>query len=288
MFNSIFILGTNCQGRIYMNRQWKRNCPECNKEITYTQKYSRDDAEQKNRKCQKCGCGWSKGLTKDTSPSLMGMSKKVSKAMVEYRKTAPPWNKGLTRETNEILAKMGDNHKGFVHTENTKKLISKASIEHWKDTEYREKVIKNATIGIRKAYAEGRVKYPINRDTKPELAVMGVLDDMEIKYIKQYPIWSSYPRTEKTVRFYDFYLTDYNKIIEVHGDYWHANPTKYLDRNNLSQIQKETVVNDADKVKRAMDVGKEVFVIWEEHTKDKEVLYEKISYILQTTNKLAT
>jgi len=178
--------------------------------------------------------------------------------------------------------------RGFKHTDETKEIIRQTSIEHWKDESYREKVISNATIGIRKSYAEGKRKRPINKDTKPELAVEAVLKEMKIEYVKQYPIYSSYPRTRTTVRFYDFYLPEYNKIIEVHGDYWHANPNKYSDRDNLNTVQNKTVMNDVDKLKRAMDHGKEIFVIWEEDTKQTEVIYEKVSNILCSSNQLAT
>jgi len=59
--------------------------------------------------------GWSRGLTKETSPGLMAISRankgrkptmeeraKISKS----RKGIPPWNKGLTKETNATIARV--------------------------------------------------------------------------------------------------------------------------------------------------------------------------------------
>lgn len=266
---------------------WKRYCSDCGKELIYTTKRDYIDGLRNNRKCRKCGCGHWRGKTKETNESLRIAAKKKSRAMKEHRKNNPPWNKGLTKETSEIIAKNAESHRGFKHTEKTKEIIRQASIEHWRDSVYREKVIANATIGIRKSYAEGNRKYPINRDTKPERAVEAILKKMSIIYEKQFPIYSSYPKTETTVRFYDFYLPEYNKIIEVHGDYWHANPNKYPNRNSLNKIQRQAIVNDADKIRRALNEYKEVFVIWEEDTKNEEKLYEKVSYILCATHKLA-
>jgi len=266
---------------------WERTCPDCDKVIKYKSKFGYNEAIKKNRKCVKCGCGHFRGQTKETNRTLKEKAEKLSQTMKEHRKNNPPWNKGLTKETSDIIAEMAKNHKGFKHTEETKEIIRQASIKHWKDESYREKVIANATIGIRKSYAGGKRKRPINKDTKPELAVEAVLKEMKIKYVKQYPIYSSYPRTRTTVRFYDFYLSKYNKIIEVHGDYWHANPNKYPDESKLTDVQRQTIYNDSDKIKRALDENKRVYVIWEEDTKNEEVLYEKISKILHSTDQLA-
>jgi len=57
-----------------------------------------------------------------------------------------------------------------------------------------------------------------SRDTKPELLVAEMLRCMSIRFIRQF----SLPRI-----YCDFYLPDYNLIIEVDGDYWHANPSNF-------------------------------------------------------------
>lgn len=73
--------------------------------------------------------------------------------------------------------------------------------------------------------------------TLPQKIVNGVLDDMGIKY-----------ENEKGFVYYsvDNYLTDYNLIIEVMGDYWHANPNKY-DIDNINDMQKDNIRRDKAK-----------------------------------------
>lgn len=58
-----------------------------------------------------------------------------------------------------------------------------------------------------------------SKNTKIELKVKDILELNDISYIHQY---------DKIKSFYvDFYLPDFNLVIEVDGDYWHANPKKY-------------------------------------------------------------
>ena len=68
--------------------------------------------------------------------------------------------------------------------------------------------------------------------------------------------------------FYDFYLD--NKIIEFNGDYWHANPTKYLFEdyvgniiNNRPTYAYEIWSKDETKRQYAESYGYEVLTIWE-------------------------
>lgn len=63
-----------------------------------------------------------------------------------------------------------------------------------------------------------------SRDTKPELILANLLNEVSIRFIKQFSIFRYYC---------DFYLPDYNLIIEVDGDYWHANPKKYSAEDEI-------------------------------------------------------
>lgn len=57
-----------------------------------------------------------------------------------------------------------------------------------------------------------------SRDTKIELYTKFILNKYNIHYLHQYSIGSFYV---------DFYIPLYNLVIEVDGDYWHANPIRY-------------------------------------------------------------
>ena len=66
--------------------------------------------------------------------------------------------------------------------------------------------------------------------TWPELEFMKLLEELGILY-----------ELQKVVRLkiFDFYLPNYNMLVEVDGDYWHGNPKKYKifsDKQNKRKI----------------------------------------------------
>lgn len=117
-----------------------RRCPECNGVIEYSVSSQYYQAIRKNRKCQKCGCGWAKGKTKNDCDSLKKMANKVSDSMKVYYKDNDVWNKGLTKDDHKSLEVIGNKRKGAKHSEEVKKRIGQKSKENWKNKEYREKV----------------------------------------------------------------------------------------------------------------------------------------------------
>ena len=125
---------------------WVRVCSKCNGDIKHKSYVSEKNCHKQNRLCSSCGC-WNKGLTKKTNQSLRSMAKKVSISLKKIRKNNPPWNKGLTKENNDVLKEMGDNHIGFKHDGETKKLISEYSKKCWENEEYRKKCLLNLQRG---------------------------------------------------------------------------------------------------------------------------------------------
>lgn len=63
-------------------------------------------------------------------------------------------------------------------------------------------------------------------------------------------------------RYFDFYLVDYNILIEVDGDYWHANP-KFYKKKNLNEFQKESLKRDIIKNKIAETHNIKLIRFWE-------------------------
>lgn len=58
-----------------------------------------------------------------------------------------------------------------------------------------------------------------SRDTSIEKIVKSILEKNGIDYIHQY---------DKISNLYvDFFIPNLNLVLEIHGDYWHANPKKY-------------------------------------------------------------
>lgn len=106
-------------------------------------------------------------------------------------------------------------------------------------------------INTVKKYEEG----VFNTETKPQLAVNHILNNLDIKY-----------QREKGFKYYnaDNYLIDYNLIIEVMGDYFHASPKKYKDITKLNKMQKKDISRDKSKrtyIKKYYNI--DILYLWE-------------------------
>lgn len=88
--------------------------------------------------------------------------------------------------------------------------------------------------------------------TKPQIIINNLLDSCNIKYNNEEPfVYYSV----------DNYLIDYNLVIEVMGDYWHANPMKF---NKLNDLQRKNI--GRDKAKRTFIdkyYGIKILYLWE-------------------------
>lgn len=76
-------------------------------------------------------------------------------------------------------------------------------------------------------------------------------------------------------------LVDFNILLEIDGDFWHANPSIY-DRNNLHEVQIRTLNNDIIKNEMVRKTNIKLIRFWESEVtaeeffeKLKEVLYEE-------------
>lgn len=82
---------------------------------------------------------------------------------------------------------------------------------------------------------------------------------------------------------FDFYVKDYNLIIETHGDYWHANPIYYSDidedKKKLNKTQRYKVGIDNLKKDYALENGYQIVCLWETDIKN-----ENYKNILQKWN----
>jgi len=95
--------------------------------------------------------------------------------------------------------------------------------------------------------------------SKLETRIQSILDRSKIVYTKPFfihPYW------------YDFYLNEFKIILEIQGDYWHANPSMYYPDDLIHYIStKITAQNIWDKDKKKADIAKQkgflVIYIWE-------------------------
>ena len=115
-----------------------------------------------------------------------------------------------------------------------------------------------------------------NRDTKPELRVRSLLHRLGYRFRINRKDLVGCP---------DIVLPMHNKIIFVHGCFWHRHPKcKYAYHPKSRQefwadkFQK-TVLRDKIVVNSLLQLGWDVYVIWECETKSEEHLENRIKRI---------
>ena len=111
-------------------------------------------------------------------------------------------------------------------------------------------------------------------DSKIQLKINQVLDDMNIRYEREYVI--GYFAI-------DNYLSEYNLMIEVMGDYWHTSPLKYNeDKYMINEMQQKGLQHDKQKhtyIKNHRNI--EILYLWEYDIDNNIQLCKKLiqSYI---------
>lgn len=140
------------------------------------------------------------------------------------------WCKGKTKYTDVRLMDLKGNR-------------SKGAINRWNTLSEEDK---NKRIGSLSLAANMAKK-----DTKIEIIIKEVLERLNISYIKNY-------RCSRYI--FDFFLTDYNFVIECQGDYWHGNPDYFKD---LNEIQINNIERDKRKVEYLLENEINSLFLWE-------------------------
>jgi very-short-patch-repair endonuclease len=126
-----------------------------------------------------------------------------------------------------------------------------SNFERWKSLFGEEEATKRLEAWSRKN------KLPTSsRDTKPELLFESYLASLSITFEKQF-------RTCGYIC--DFYLPDYHVVVEIDGDYWHANPSKFSAQDLVGhkKVTAELIwQSDAKKTKTLESRGYCVIRYW--------------------------
>lgn len=217
---------------------------------------------------------WNKGQTKDTTPSLEKMSKS-KKEKFASGETIPAM-KGK-RHSSEARKKISEHHKRnpYILTDEQRKKISKAkkglpsNRKGCKISDYQKKCMME---GLAKYYAEGNsISNPIS---KLELKAKDILQKNGYIFTHQKLI---------NGKKFDFYLEDYNLLIEIDGCFFHGKGIKYGDLKY--KLQKECRKNDISKNKLAKELGYNLLRIWEDEIDLFKIkLSRKIKKILKSSS----
>lgn len=86
------------------------------------------------------------------------------------------------------------------------------------------------------------------------------MDKLKVKYTWQF-------EAKDIGRFFDYYLPDYNLIIEIDGGYYHSDPRLYEEKD-LNRMQKRNKKVDEYKNKWALMHGIPILRIWEKDIRE--------------------
>lgn len=90
--------------------------------------------------------------------------------------------------------------------------------------------------------------------TKPHQKINDLLKEHNVDYVNEF-----------TMKYHsiDIYLSQYHLMVEVMGDYWHANPLKY-NKDNLTKQQKKSIKQDRSKYTYALKYENvHILYLWE-------------------------
>lgn len=117
-----------------------------------------------------------------------------------------------------------------------------------------------------------------------ELKVQSYFEQLKIVTIKQYKINVSSNKN----KFYDLFIKEENLLIEINGDYWHANPKKFNENDFIKYPgkiikAKEKWIEDEEKRKIAVQNGYRIIYFWEDELKTIKNVNE---FLILYQNKL--
>ena len=201
--------------------------------------------------------------------------KKISEARLllpeEVKRTKGMTGRRLTEETRK---KMSQARKGKVRSESFRANISKALRGRIFSEEWRRKLSLSHTgkvpsLKTRKKLSEATSRRLASGDcfkpTRWENEVSSWLKERGIPFTYNYQIPES-PHP------YDFFLPDFNLLIELDGCYWHPCQVCYP---SFSDVQKEAIENDLRNTQIALNSGYQLLRIWEHDSGKKFQLIEE-------------
>ena len=204
----------------------------------------------------------------------------------------------VTKEKQSVASLKRKKELGYINSPETRDKMSTVSKENWKDSEFRKVIVKAQREGKKdskwgeqhsrsmillwkdpkykektlKAQFEGRKLSP----NKPEAFITKLLNELlpnEYKFVGDGKFWieSCNP---------DFVnINGQKKIIELYGDYWHANKDfckKYsigeIDNTSIEEIHKR----DKERINTFSQYGYQTLIIWEYELGDIDKLKDKI------------
>ena len=203
----------------------------------------------------------------------------------------------ITKEKNKITCLKKYGCENVSQAQEIKDKKAKTFLKHygvdniWKTKEYAEftsKRWKSYSDEEKYAILTKNKKYNFNNNfggiSKLELKMFDILKDLNLDIISQFKFSDYYHK-------YDFKIKHTKILIEIYGDYWHANPKIYNKNqkikypNNVIKLSNDIWENDIHHNTIAESKGYKVIILWESDIRNKTNLELK-KYIIDAINNL--
>ena len=192
----------------------------------------------------------------------------------------------------ELRKKRAEAHKKIMASPGHRQKMSEASKKNWINPEYRKKIIDFVSTLENREKSRKRIlkqfeagNFPGVQNTKPERQIKEELIKRGYKegtdFIHQYKFMNKF--------MCDFCFPQQKVIVEVNGDYWHANPKKYSGKE-LHPRQRKAL--GSDKAKEAyitkVDNSSWTFLSFWESDINKDVVkcVDKIKEVLDKKDNI--
>ncbi|MBI4095888.1 MAG: hypothetical protein HY438_03450 [DPANN group archaeon] len=228
--------------------------------------------------------------------SLANKGRKHSQESIEKNRLAhlgkPTWNKGKKMpemsgakhhmfgktHSKESLRKMSDSHKKQMANPEFRKKLSEIHKKRLSNPEEMKRQSEISTATLLRLYESGT--FPRQTNTKPERQIKEEL--LKRGFVEGEDFIHQYKFNNKFMC--DFCFPQQKLIVEVYGDFWHANPQKYQDRTKLHAHQLKDIGRDKAKEAYITTVDNRswtYFVLWESDIeKDVAGCVDKIEEVL--------
>ena len=168
------------------------------------------------------------------------------------------------KHTQKTKDKIGEGNTGKVRSSEIREQTSKFHTELWKDPKYRDFQIK--------AIMAGSNKKPNNQ----EMYLFSIVDTL---FPGKYLLNVKGEHARPAGKLPDIVNIKDKKVIELYGDYWHADP-KHWKLKGITWINglslKEIHKKDKNRINLIEKAGWKVLVVWNHEFKDLDELEEKI------------
>lgn len=281
---------TNCQhdasrGKIKSERVVEK-CLFCGKEFTTT-KWRFENTNKKY--CSKNCCNkHKKELYVGEKNPAFGTKhteerKKITSDMMKKIWKTENFSQNFKDKLKVFILKNGYSY-GLSEISNKKRketILKNFGVDHiWKSKDVRKKIEKTCIEKYGKTSFELMFEKMLKTGvTKIEAKIKNILIKNNIKFKRNFYVYFN-----EKYKIYDFYLHDYNLLLEADGDYWHGNPEIFKLLNEIQKINKS---NDEFKNELAKRNNFNLERFWECDIKKEnfeEALLEKIKNYEKNSN----